>query len=461
MTLYGAAYEVTGSCYLVETDSARILIDCGMFQGSARLERMNHIPATLKAKTLDAVLLTHGHLDHSGRLPLLIRAGYRGPIYATPGSIDIVTLILNDAAKIQKDDTDRENRQRARNGLGEIKALFDQKDVDRVCAQFRAVDYDDWTILNPSLKARFVEAGHILGSSSIELDLKESGKNKRVVFSGDLGQWNTPIVRDPALIERADLVFVETTYGNRDHRTLEDTVKEFEDLIKEAVEHKGKIFIPTFAVGRAQQILYHLAEIFRKKIVEPFPVYLDSPMAIAATGLYIKHPELMDEEAQNLRASGQLRKDLSTLHTCQSANESKLLNDLAGPCLILAGAGMCNAGRIQHHLKQNLPLPATVVIIVGYQAKGSIGRKLVEGASEVKINGETIHVKARVRGLGGFSAHAGQTDLLRWLESMAKNGARIVLTHGESSAIDEFYHQVKERFQIKAERPKLSESITL
>jgi metallo-beta-lactamase family protein len=461
ITLYGAAEEVTGSCYLLETGSARLLIDCGMFQGSERLERQNRIPANILSKKLDAVLLTHGHLDHCGRLALLVKAGYKGPIFATEGTIDIASLILNDAANIEEYDTEKENRNRKKNRQKLIKPLFRVQDVRKVCKQFQSINYNEWLRVAPGVEAQFVEAGHIIGSACIEAVVDVDGGKRKLVFSGDLGQWNAPIVRDPARLDRADIVFMESTYGDRQHQSLKDTISEFEGLIISAVQKKGKILIPTFAVGRAQQILYHVAAMFRKKIVPPFPIYLDSPMAIAATELYRKHLKFMDEEAQLLEKNGQLRHDLSTLITCETALESKALNAVDGPCLILAGAGMCNAGRILHHLRHCLGTPETLVIIVGYQAKGCLGRDLLEGASIVKILGETVHVRATVKGLGGFSAHAGQSDLLKWLEPMAVHHPRVVLTHGESQSINELAYQIKQVFQIECEKPKLEEVVSL
>jgi len=459
VTCFGAAGEVTGSCYLVETGSDRVIVDCGMFQGSERIERLNKIPRALIRKPVDAVVLTHAHLDHSGRLPLFVKGGYKGPIYATQGTIDIARLILNDAARLQEQDAERESRMRQRAGLHPVEPLYTERDVERACQQMRALNYNEWREIAPGIKVQVVEAGHILGSSSVELAVIDKGGDRKIVFSGDLGPFGAPILRDPSRIEQADTVFMESTYGDRDHRPLEETVDEFEQLIKGAVDRKGKILVPTFAVGRAQQILYHLAGIFRKGSIKPFPIYLDSPMAIAATELYLKHTELMDEEATALRSSGQLRRDLATLTTCETADESRALNSKEGPCLILAGAGMCNAGRILHHLKHNLWLPSTVVIIVGYQARGSLGRLLVEGAPRVKIFGETIVVRATVRGLGGFSAHAGQSDLLRWLEPMARHSPRLILTHGEDHPRHQLADKVRQLYSLEAQIPKMGESV--
>ena len=370
LRFFGAAREVTGSCHQIDNGKSRILLDCGMFQGPRRLERLNRIPHGLEVNSIDAVILSHGHLDHCGRLPLLIKAGYRGPIYATEGSIDIASLILRDAAHIQENDVKRENRRRRRAGRKPIDPLYDSRDVEHVLQLFEPVDYDEWFDVTDGgdFRARMVEAGHILGSACVQVDVMEGGSSKptRLVFSGDLGQYDVPIMRDPAVIEEADIVLMESTYGDRNHRPMEETVEEFRRILIDAVKKKGKVLIPAFAVGRTQQILYQIAAIFREGEVEPFPVYLDSPMGIAATEIYYKHEELMDEEARELRLSGELRRDLSTLVTCQTVEESQSLNDKSGPCVIMAGAGMCNAGRILHHLKHNLWMSETVVLMVGH-----------------------------------------------------------------------------------------------
>ncbi|HEY9788674.1 MAG TPA: MBL fold metallo-hydrolase [Candidatus Obscuribacterales bacterium] len=460
ITAYGAAYDVTGSCFLLETRSSRILVDCGLFQGSERLERQNKIPPAILLQRLDAMVLTHGHLDHCGRLPLLVKAGYRGPIFATQGTIDIAQLILADAAKIQQDDAERENRKRSRKGSKPARPLFTISDAQRVSKQFHAIDYDLWVSIADGIKIRLVEAGHILGSSSVDMLVDEGDCRKRIIFSGDLGHWNAPIMRDPAQLEYADMVFMESTYGDRDHRPFDKSVEEFEHLVAAAVKKGGKIFIPTFAVGRAQEVLYRLAEMFRKGIIAGVPIYLDSPMAVTATEIYARHQGLMDEEARALHQSGQLRKDLSTLKTSVTAEESKALNAHAGPMIVLAGAGMCNAGRILHHLRNNLSRAETLVIIVGYQVKGSLGRRLLEGDKEVKILGDSIRVRATVASIGGFSAHAGQSDLMRWLAPLVRPELRIVLVHGESHPMQELSHLIESRFGLATEIPKLGDLIS-
>ncbi|HEY9683073.1 MAG TPA: MBL fold metallo-hydrolase [Oculatellaceae cyanobacterium] len=463
ITVLGAAQEVTGSCFLIEVCGKRLLIDCGLFQGSRRLERYNFIPKNLSCHPIDAVLLTHGHLDHCGRLPLLFKELRRCPVFSTSATVDISKLILRDAAKIQEDDANRTNRKRRRKE-GLVTPLFDMLDVEQVEDNFRSVLYNEWIGLGTGVRARFLEAGHIIGSACIELEAEESDGLTRIVFSGDLGPKSPLLQRSPAEISTADAVFIETTYGDRDHRSLLATWDEFSTLVRRAVEQGGKILIPTFAVGRTQQILYYFSELFRRNIVSPFPIYLDSPMAIAATDVYLRHHRLLREGLHFMDNADALQEGLPSLIPCQTAEQSKELNYAPGPCAILAGAGMCNAGRILHHLRHGLRSPENMVLIVGYQTKGSTGRQLVEGAHEVKIFGETVKVRASIHSLGGFSAHAGQTDLIHWLSplvSQPEKIPRVILTHGESNAMSQFAFKVEEEFGISCQMPKLGDVIEL
>jgi metallo-beta-lactamase family protein len=462
ITTLGACGGVTGSCYLLETNQARILIDCGLFQGSKKIELGNKIPSIILKKPLDAVVLTHAHLDHSGRLLMLVKARYNGPIYATSGTCDIAHLILEDAARIHEQDLERENRRRRRAGLPPLKPLYEHNAVLRVNELMRKVELNEPREIAPGITVRLVEAGHILGSSSVVLEVKEDGQQKIVTFSGDLGPYDAPILNDPTpeLIGKTDILFMESTYGDRDHRPLDETVLEFEQLISEAISGKGKILIPTFAIGRCQQLLYHLAALTRTGRLNSTPIYLDSPMAISATAIYNKHRELMDQEALALTETGQMEKDLSHLRLIRTAEESMALNSLEGPMIIMAGAGMCNAGRILHHLRHNLYDPHTTVMIVGWQAHGSLGRKLLEGEKKVKICGETVVNRAKVASLGGFSAHAGQSDLLRWLHPLAQNkDLNLVLTHGEELPRQALARQVGKRYGIEATIPRLGETL--
>jgi metallo-beta-lactamase family protein len=461
ITLHGAADGVTGSAYHVQTDRAGILVDFGMFQGGKMAERSNRVPRGLNLRRLDAVLLTHAHLDHVGRLPLLAKRGFQGPIFATPATMDLTGLILRDSAKIQAYDAERENRKRERQAKPPIEPLYSIGHVEQVLQLLQPAPYDEPIEVAPGIRARFAEAGHILGSASIQLLIEEGGRQKIVVFSGDLGPRGAPILKDFECLHRADMVFLESTYGNRDHRSLDETVEEFEEIVQQAVEQKAKILVPTFAVGRAQLIMYLLAAMFRERRIPKFPIFLDSPMAIEATRIYRRHPELYDEEALALRQRGQLRHDLSSVEPTSTADESKAINNVPGPCLVMAGAGMCNAGRILHHLKQNLWRPETWVLIVGYQGHGSLGRRLVEGEKRVRIHGETIAVQAKIRTLGGFSAHAGRTHLLGWFECLAAARPRLVLTHGEARGREALRDGIRERHGIEAELPHQGETLLL
>jgi metallo-beta-lactamase family protein len=385
-----------------------MLVDAGMFQGGKKSEAKNRLPSGVNLSKLDAVLLTHAHLDHTGRLPLLIKHGYSGRVFATSATRELAELILQDSARLQAHDAERINRKRSFSAQGPVEPLYGPEHVAPFKQMAQAVSFREPVEVADGISARWIEAGHILGSASIELTVKEDDRKWIVLFSGDLGPTGRPIVRDFACLSHADIVFLESTYGDRDHRSYSETVAEFEDLVKRASEARGKILVPTFAIGRAQQILYHLAIMFHRGVMRPFHVYLDSPMAIEASKEMVAHPELFDEELLEWKSRGLLPLDKAWFHASVTARDSQSLNDVEGPCLILAGAGMCNGGRILHHLRQGLPLNNTHVLLVGYQTKGSLGRKLVERAKVVSIFGDKILVRANINTLGGFSAHAGQ-----------------------------------------------------
>jgi metallo-beta-lactamase family protein len=457
--LGAAGGEVTGSAYLVETDRARVLVDCGLFQGGKKADELN-VPPVDANERLNAVLLTHAHLDHTGRLPLLTRAGYQGQILATPATNELTALILRDSAKLQVSEAERANRKR-KAGKPEVLPLYTPEHAEVTIQQLAPVPYQQPVEVAPGIRATWAEAGHMLGSASIQLEIQDNGKPKRVVFSGDLGPKGAPILRDFEPFHRADMVFLESTYGNRDHRPFEETVKEFIGIVQEAVQNGGKIFVPTFAVGRAQLLTLLLAWIFRNNKVRPFPVFLDSPMAIEASRIYQHHPELFDDEMNAFLKQGALSHDLRTLKLSITADDSKKINDEPGPFVVLAGAGMCNAGRIMHHLRHNLSKPETHVVIVGYQAGGTLGRMLVDGRKEVAMFGEKIEVKAQVHTLGGFSAHAGQKDLLAWFEAIAPSKPKVVLTHGEDEPRGALAKLIQSRFGLRSTSPKLQDVITL
>lgn len=456
ITLLGAAgSEVTGSCYLLETTSAKVLVDCGMFQGSATSENRNRIPTAAQVARIDAVVLTHAHLDHTGRLPLLAKLGYRAPIYCTRPTVDLANLVLQDSALLQLSDCERENRKRAAQGRAPIEPLYRPSDVDALRPLFRTFEYDEPTEVAKGISVRAVDAGHMLGSASLELTVSEEGRKRVVVFSGDIGPRGAPIHRDPTAFARADILFLESTYGDRDHRRLEETAIEARDAISTAIAAKAKILVPSFAIGRSQILLYMLAGAFQRKLLPPFPIVLDSPMAIKATDIYVKHVELLGEEAQAMWTSGELSANLQTFRTSATAQASRALNHLAGPLLIIAGSGMCTGGRILHHFRHNLAKPDTLILFVGFQAHGSLGEAIVQGQKDVRLLGETIRVNAKVHTLGGLSGHAGQTDLLHWFDAIAPSRPRVVLTHGEDKARNALARAIAQRHGIGAELPGL------
>lgn len=453
-----AGGEVTGSAYLVETSNARVMIDAGMFQGGKATEEKNRLPEGADPRSLDALLLTHAHLDHTGRVPLLLRHGYRNAIYATSATLELAEIVLKDSAKIQMQDAIRKNRQHPER---HVEALYTPEDMISFRSQGKSIELHQSIPVADGMTARFYEAGHMLGSTSIELTVHENGSSKIIVFSGDLGPYEQPIVRPFEQLPYADLVFLESTYGNRNHRPYAETIKEFEKIILKAVEQKGKILIPAFAIGRTQQILYQLAILFFQKKVPPFPVVVDSPMAIEAGKVFARHPDLFDKEATDWKNQGLLPLDRTWFKFTTSVEESKQLNNLNGPCAILAGAGMCNGGRIQHHLKFNLPHPTTHILIVGYQGYGSLGRQLVDGAKQVKIHGESINVSASVHTLNGLSAHAGQNDLLKWFSSLAKKKPKVILTHGENPQREALASQIEKSYNLKSLLPQLNEIVEI
>ena len=461
ITVCGAAGEVTGSAYLVETSRARVLVDFGMFQGRRATEERNRDLGPVDPAALDAIVATHAHLDHTGRLPLLALHGLKCPIYATAATGDFAELILRDSAHIQESDAQRNSRRAQRAGRDPVQPLYTLDDVEKLDALFREVPYNQPTQIAPGVTIRLVDAGHILGSSSMEMRLEDGEKKRTVVFSGDIGPRDVPFLRNPVLLEQADLVFLESTYGGREHRSLDDTVAEFHDILEGALHRRAKVLIPTFAIGRAQQILFHLAEMIRHSELPEFPIYLDSPMAIKATELYWKHQDLFDKEATALIKDRAFRRDLQNLEFLPTAQDSMRLNRDTQPGVILAGAGMCNGGRILHHFKNHLWRKNTRVLFVGFQSPGTLGRQLVDGAKYVRVYGERIRVRATIHTLGGFSAHAGARQLVEWVKPLVEGGARVALTHGEDDSRDALSARLKAAYGIKAAHPKLGSIIQI
>lgn len=458
--IHGAAGgEVTGSAYLVQTDKSTILVDAGMFQGGKTSEAKNKIPQGANVRDIDAILLTHGHLDHTGRVPLLIKFGFKGPIFSTNETLELAQIILQDSARLQVADAMRKNRKLWKKGEPPFEALYTTEHVEFMRELTQPIKTNTPVVVAEGITATWIEAGHMFGSGSIKLEVSEKGKKKTVVFSGDLGPLTLPLLRPFEHFNQADLVFLESTYGDRDHKPYDQTLKEFEAIVAKACATGGKMLVPTFAIGRAQQIIYHLADLFHSKKIPAFPVYLDSPMAISAMNVYRNHEELLDDEFQILKRKGVFPLNSKYFIPVQTADASKALNDIKGPCLILAGAGMCNGGRILHHLAHNISNPNTHVLIVGYQSHGSLGRRLIEKAPKISVFGEEKVVRAQVHTLNGFSAHASQTDLLKWFSYLVPSKPKIVLTHGEDCPRKALADCIKKQFKLTATLPKIGDVI--
>jgi len=437
---FGAAGEVTGSCHILRVGGRTLLVDCGLIQGGHDATRRNRLDFPFDPAHIDAVLLTHAHIDHCGRLPLLVKRGFRGTIYTNAACRDLLPLLLRDTADLAAREAERRAR-RADEDEPRFEPLFDLDDVERTLKLVRALRYDAEYAPYPGVSMRVRDAGHILGSSSIEVSCTEHGVTKRIVFSGDLGQYDSPILLDPYRFESADLVLMESTYGDRLHRRREDTIKEIGEIIREADQENGNILVPAFAVGRSQEILYLLGQYFDEWGLDRWKIFLDSPMAIEASKVYWAHAERFDEEARRLRETFESMPELPNLRLCKTPQQSREINSIRTRAFIIAGSGMCNGGRILHHFLQNLERPECHVMITGFQAPGTLGRQLVDRVSTVRIHGQTLHLRAKVHTVGGLSAHGDQADLLRWYDSFSGRPL-VCLVHGESEPAHALQHKI-------------------
>ncbi len=460
LNFHGAAGVVTGSCHHLQVGNRQLLLDCGLFQGPRAEEARNAAPFPFDPKAIDAVVLSHAHLDHCGRLPLLARRGFDGPVYSHPASIDLVRVLLKDAAYLAMADTERENRKRARKGTKLLKPLFDMDDVDAVMRLMRPLPFGGQTELLPGVRATLLPAGHILGAASIVLDLEEAGRQRRVVFSGDLGPDGTCLLPDPQPPASADLVLMESTYGDRNHRSREATLREIGEVINAAWDAGGNLLVPAFAIGRTQELLTLFAQHREAWGLDRWLIFLDSPMAIQATAIHDRHAELFNDEARRFAGQRDLHELLPNLHETPETAQSMQINNIRRGALIIAGSGMCTGGRILHHLRHNLWRRECQVMIIGYQSHGTLGRKLVDGAERVRIYGEDVRVAAGIHTIGGLSAHAGQDELAAWYGAIAGRPP-VYLVHGEARGRDGLAARLAEDYGVRAYLPEHDAQVPL
>lgn len=460
-TFHGAAREVTGSCTMVETDRARFLVDCGMFQGGRKSEERNRAPFAFDPRTIDFVLLTHAHIDHCGLLPKLWRDGFRGPIYTSSATAALLEIMLRDSAHIQASAAERANRHGNRD-RAEAEPVYTLADVEAVLGRLRALNYDEPSNPHDSIRVKLRDAGHILGSAIVELWIKDGSDERKVVFSGDLGQPGRPILRDPTPIEEADILFVESTYGDRLHKNLADTIDEFVRIVNETLRvRRGNVIVPAFAVGRTQELLYYFHHFAREGRFGHLDIFVDSPMATAVTELTMRHLDLFDAQARDLAAWHATGNGIPNLKFIGSVEESRSLNAIHGGAIIIAASGMCTAGRIKHHLRHNLGRRESAVLITGFQAEGTLGRRLVDGAEKVWIFGQEVPVRATVHTLGGFSAHADQAALLNWLGTFKRLPLRTLVVHGEPHSADALAGEIFRQLGWIAQVPGTGQTIVV
>lgn len=455
LTFIGAAHEVTGSCHLLEAAGRHILIDCGMEQGPDLYENQE-IP--MPSNQIDCILLTHAHIDHSGLIPLLCKHGFKGQIVSTFATADLCNIMLRDSAHIQEFEAEWRNRKAKRSGTALYEPLYEMKDALEAVELFEPCDYDQKISLYDGIEVRFGDVGHLLGSASIEVWITEDGATKKIVFSGDVGNTNQPIIKDPTPVKDADYVVIESTYGNRTHGDeMPDYIGEFMRILKETFDKGGNLVIPSFAVGRTQELLYFIREIKEKQLLPEYPgfeVYVDSPLAIEATNVFTKNMKgCFDEEAMAIVEKGINPLVFPGLKTTVTSDESKMINFNDNPKVIISASGMCEAGRIRHHLKHNLWRKECTILFVGYQAMGTLGRKLLDGAASVKLFGEMIEVAARIESLRGISGHADRNGLLAWLDGFEKKPEHVFVVHGEDTVTEEFADTVTKTFGIPAFAP--------
>lgn len=460
ITFYGATREVTGSCYLVKAGKYRILVECGLFQGAAEHERHNQDDFPFHPKDIDAVILTHAHLDHSGRIPKLVKQGFTGPIYTHPATLDLCSILFADAAYLMEREAEWENRDRRKNHEREIEPLYTRDEARYALQFFTTVEYGHPVELLDGVTLTLRDAGHILGSATAELQIQHDGQRKKIVFTGDLGHVGAPILRDPEPVPEADLVVMESTYGDRLHRPWQDTWNEMGTIFKQAKSAQGNILIPSFTVGRTQELLYAFSQHFDEWGLGDWQIFLDSPMAIEATRIYERHSRIYDQQACNWYRQNPHAFQLPNLTLSDSNDDSMRINEIVSGAIIIAGSGMCNGGRIKHHLKHNIWRENAHVMIVGFQAAGTIGRALVDGARIIRLWGKETQVKARIHTVGGLSAHADQDGLAQWYGQI-KDTPPVVLVHGEAEAMDQLAQRLHKQFNIDVTQAQFGQTVLI
>ena len=451
---YGATGEVTGSLYMITAGAHTVLLECGLIQGGSENEDRNRDPFPFSVDDIDAVVLSHAHIDHSGRVPLLAKRGYRGPVHVHNATRALCEIMLPDSGYLNEKDAEWESRKRHRKGQSPVQPLYTQEDAERCLEQFEGADYGENIEVVPGLTLRFHDAGHILGSTLVELSYEESGSSRTLVFSGDLGYRDAPVMNQPARLKHADAVILESTYGDRLHRPIEDTLAELGDVFETARAAQGNILIPAFTIGRTQDLLYVMAENYERWNLGKWQIYLDSPMAIEATRVYAQFRELY---GARLFRQDTGRPDLPNLTFTRLPEESMVINEIESGAIIIAGSGMCSGGRILHHLKHNVWRPECHLVVVGFQAYGTLGRRIVEGAETVKLYGHDYRVRIQVHTIGGLSAHGDQADLIDWYSSF-QNRPPVYLVHGETAAQQILARKMREELSapvVIAERAQI------